>query len=193
MVDDLVVAAELRKLVADLVEAVRAARDDRLHLVAVERLDRVLREHLIQILVAHAARRIAVALFFLAEDREVDVRSLEDARERDGDLLRAVVERSHAADPEQHVGALAALHHLGHRRDVHPLRPVRAIGGVERPRRAVALERLERRLDLLGKRDSVSTRLRRSSLMMSSWSIETGHSCTHARQLVHAQSSSSVM
>jgi hypothetical protein len=44
-----------------------------------------------------------------------------------------------------------------------------------------------------GKRDSIRTRSRRSSLMISSWSMETGHSVTQARQLVHAQSSSSVM
>jgi len=44
-----------------------------------------------------------------------------------------------------------------------------------------------------GKRDSVSTRLRRIWLITSSWSIDTGHSVTQARQLVHAHSSSSVM
>ena len=44
-----------------------------------------------------------------------------------------------------------------------------------------------------GNRDSSSTRLRRSSLMIESWSIDTGHSYTHARHDVHAQSSCSVM
>ena len=44
-----------------------------------------------------------------------------------------------------------------------------------------------------GKRDSPSTRLRRSSRITLSWSIDTGHSCTHARQVVQLQSSSSVM
>ena len=97
-------------------------------LVAVERADRVLREHLVQILVAHAARRIAVAMFFLPEDREVDAGGLEDSRKGDGDLLRAIVERPHAADPEQDVGTLAALHDLGHRRDVEPFGPLRAVG-----------------------------------------------------------------
>src|SRR5689334_3015608 len=99
--DDLVVAAKLRKLVADLMEAVRAARDDRLHLVAIERADGVLREHLIQVLIAHAPGRIAVAVLFLPEDREVDPGRLENSRKRDGDLLRAVVERTHAPNPEQ--------------------------------------------------------------------------------------------
>lgn len=44
-----------------------------------------------------------------------------------------------------------------------------------------------------GKRDSASTRLRRSSLMTLSWSMLTGHSYTQARQEVQAQSSSSVI
>jgi hypothetical protein len=44
-----------------------------------------------------------------------------------------------------------------------------------------------------GKRLSMSTRLRRIPLITSRWSMLTGHSCTQARQLVQAQSSSSVM
>src|SRR5438445_2991719 len=47
-------SSDLRKLVANLMEAVRAVRDDRLHVIAVERLDRILRQHLIQILAKNA-------------------------------------------------------------------------------------------------------------------------------------------
>ena len=92
VVDDVVVAAQLGELVSDLMEAVRAAGDDSQHVVAIERLDRVLREHLIQVLVAHPARRVAVAMLFLPEDREPDAARLENPRERDADLLRAIVE-----------------------------------------------------------------------------------------------------
>ena len=134
-----------------------------------------------------------MAVLFLAEDREVDVARLQDAREGDGDLLRAVVERSHAADPEQHVRPLAALRQLGHRRDVHPLGPLRAVAGLNAHGEPLRSSDSNAGCISSGKRDSMSTRLRRISLMTSSWSIDTGHSCTHARQLVHAQSSSSVM
>src|SRR4029077_423525 len=77
VVNNLVVPAELRKFVADLVEAMWAAGHDRLHAIAVERLDRVLGQHLIEVLVAHAARRIAVAMLLLAEDRETDLAGFE--------------------------------------------------------------------------------------------------------------------
>src|SRR6266566_4577415 len=105
--DDFVVSAKLRKLVAHLMEAVRTAGDDRLHLVAVECADRVLGQHLVQILVAHATSRIAVTVLLLAEDREVDLARLENSRKRDGDLLGTIVERPHATDPEQDVGTVA--------------------------------------------------------------------------------------
>src|SRR5688572_10844381 len=109
MVNDFVVPAELRELIPDLMKAVGAARDDREHLVAVQRLDRVLREHLVEVLVSHAPGRVAMAVLFLSENREADATGLEDASERHGDLLRAIVERAHAPDPEQNVRAFAAL------------------------------------------------------------------------------------
>ena len=74
MVHDLVVAAELRVLVLQHVEAVRALRDDLLHAHAVERLDVLHGEHLEDVLVARAAGLVAVAQLARAEDREVDAR-----------------------------------------------------------------------------------------------------------------------
>jgi hypothetical protein len=100
VMDDLVVAAELRELVADLVKAVRAARHDGRDRIPIECRDRVLREHLVQVFVPHSARRVAVAVLFLPEDREPDAACLQDAREGDRDLLRSIVERPHATDPE---------------------------------------------------------------------------------------------
>jgi hypothetical protein len=109
VVNHLVVAAELRILVADLMEAVGTARDDRADLITVEGLDVLLGEHLIEVLVAHASRRIAVAALFLAEYGEPDIGRLKDACDGDGDLLRAIVEGTHAPDPEEHVGALSTF------------------------------------------------------------------------------------
>src|SRR6266702_4069030 len=59
-VDDLVVPAELRVLVRDRVEAVRAARDDLPHAVLLEGLDVLLRLRLPEVLVADPPRRVAV-------------------------------------------------------------------------------------------------------------------------------------
>src|SRR6185369_7249275 len=71
-VDHLVLPAELREFVLDRVEAVRAVDDDLLHLVAVELLDAALRHGLVEVLVAQAARRLAVAHLLFGEAREVD-------------------------------------------------------------------------------------------------------------------------
>ena len=72
--DHLVAAAELPVLVADRVEAVRAGGHDGLQAVAVQRLDVPGREHLVDVVVAHPAGRIARAGLLLAEDREAHAR-----------------------------------------------------------------------------------------------------------------------
>src|SRR5215471_1205097 len=102
--DDFVVTAKLRKLVPDLMEAVRAGGDNGPDRVAVQRIDRVLRQHLVQILVTHATCRIAVTVLLLSENREPNSTRLKDASEGNRDLLRAIVEGAHAADPEEHIG-----------------------------------------------------------------------------------------
>src|SRR5437763_784566 len=66
VVEHLEVPAELRVLVGEGVEAVRALRDDLLEAVAPERLHVLLRERLEQVLVAEPARRVAVAGLLLA-------------------------------------------------------------------------------------------------------------------------------
>ena len=72
VVDDLVAAAEVRVLVRERVEAVRAARDDLRHAGLVQRRDVLLRERLEHVLVAHPAGRVAGAGLARAEDRDVD-------------------------------------------------------------------------------------------------------------------------
>ena len=79
VVHDLVVAAELRVLVHQRVEAVRALRDDLLHAHAVERLDVLHGQHLEDVLVARAAGRVAGAVLGRAEDGEVDAGPLHAA------------------------------------------------------------------------------------------------------------------
>ena len=69
---DLVVPAELRVLVLQRVEAVRALGDDLLHAHPVEHLDVGHRQHLEQVLVAAAPRRVAGAHLARPEDRHVD-------------------------------------------------------------------------------------------------------------------------
>ena len=101
---DLVVAAELRVLVLQRVEAVRALGDDLLHAHAVEHLDVRHRQHLEQVLVAAAACRVAGAHLAGAEDGHVDAGPAQQLGHRLGDLLVLVVERAGAADPVEVLG-----------------------------------------------------------------------------------------
>src|SRR5262245_48768097 len=135
--------AELRKLVADLVEAVRATRDDGRDTVSVERLDCLLCEHLVQVLVPHAAGGIAVTAFFLAEYREAHIGCLEDAGEGDCDFLGTIVEGTHASHPEQDVRAFPTLAKLGHGGDIETFGPLRAVRRLEGPWRSVSFHGLE--------------------------------------------------
>ena len=72
VVEHLVVAAEVRVLVGERVEAVRAARDDLGHAGLAERRDVRRGGRLEDVLVAHPPRRVAGAALARAEDREVD-------------------------------------------------------------------------------------------------------------------------
>ena len=138
------VAVELRVLVADGVEAVRARGDDGLELVLLERLDVALGQGLVEVLVAEAPRRLARALLLVAQDREVHARGLQHPHQRPRHLLVALVEGAVAADPVEVLGLLD-LRHLLH---AQVLRPVGA--GLPRhlPRVAVGLEVAERGLQL---------------------------------------------
>ena len=153
VVDHLVVRAELRVLVLQRVEAVRALRDDLLHSEPVERLDVLHREHLEDVLVARPAGGVAGAELARAEDREVDVRPLQELRHRPARLLVAVVERSRAADPVQvlvvevpaRIDDLDPLHARG------PVAPLGLVHPVDVPgvlHRAVRVAELDREVAL---------------------------------------------
>ncbi len=120
VVHHLVVAAELRVLVVEGVEAVRAVRHQRVELVLVEHRDVRVRGFLIQVLVACAPRPLAVAAFFLAQHRVVDPGRFEDRDHRTRGALAVGVVRARAPDPVQHVCLLL----LGHQRHIEPVRPV---------------------------------------------------------------------
>ena len=175
VVDHLVVAAEVRVLVGERVEAVRAVGDDLRDAGLVERLDVLLGERLEHVLVADPPGRVAGAALARAEDREVDAGLLQQLRRRLGGPPRALVERRRAADPVQVLGrGIAGLE--------HPARRAR------RPSRRARTARLPHGFDArstsrsigsasAGKLDSTITRWRRRSTMWSTCSIDTGHAC----------------
>ena len=136
MVDDLVLAAELRVLVLDGVEAVRARRDHLANLGVVDRGHVGFGLGLEQVLVAGAARRIADALLGLAEHREVDLGGVQHLDERAHGLLDAIVERAGAADEQEVLRIGVRLH----RRHVEPLGPLHALLGGDAPRVRVLLQ-----------------------------------------------------
>jgi hypothetical protein len=105
VVHDLEVAAHLRVLVGEGVEAVRAGRDDlalRRGSVAerlAEDLDVLLGLHLEEELVAQPPRRVAGARLALGQDHELDAGGVEQLREGLGGLLGAVLQGTGTADP----------------------------------------------------------------------------------------------
>ena len=99
MVHHLVLPAEIGVLVAERVEAVRAARDDLRDPDLVQCRDVLLGVRLEHVLVPHPAGRIACARLARAENREVDPRLLQQLHGRLGRLARALVVGGRAAHP----------------------------------------------------------------------------------------------
>ena len=131
VVHDLELDAEVLVLVLERVEAVGAGRDDLLDLVLLERLDVLLGQALEDELVAGATGRVAGAGLAVAEHAEGDPGHVEQLGDRAGRLLRAVLVRPGAADPEQPVDRLEGLEVLTDDRDVEleALGPVHPRGG----------------------------------------------------------------
>ena len=110
VVHDLVLAAELRVLVLDGVEAVRAGDDDLGRADLVEGLDVLLGEHLEEELVAGAAGGVAGAGLAVAEDRRSETPGgVEQLGDGAGRLLGAVLVGAGAADPEEVVDLVGGL------------------------------------------------------------------------------------
>ena len=159
VVQHLVVAAELRVLVAQRVQGVRIAGDDARGADLGERGDEGARQLLEQHLVADAgasARRpradapdaLAGRAFARAEDAEAHAAPAQDLDEGAGDALAARIEGHRRADVEEQVEArqVGGRAHDGH---VEALRPVAARIGLQAPRVALRLVGLEQLLQLV--------------------------------------------
>ena len=150
VVQHLVLAAELRVLVLDRVEAVRAGDDDLRRADLVEGLDVLLREHLEEHLVARAASGVTGAGLAVAEDGEVHAGVVEELGDGSRRLLGAVLVGAGAADPEEVVDLVGGLdvlpEHLDGEGEV--LRPVHARLGAHAPGVALGLELLEETTEL---------------------------------------------
>ena len=122
---DLVGASEIRILVAQRVETVRARGDDLLDARAVKGRDVLAGQSLKRVLVAHPASRVSGACLARPEHGKIHAGHLQQLRRRDRSFSCALVERGRAADPEQHVGSrLTRLQHS----NPQPLRPLHPIG-----------------------------------------------------------------
>src|SRR6266478_7010373 len=148
VVHDLVSASEVGVFVADGVEAVRARGDDLLDLHLVQRADVLLCLLLERVLISHASRRIAGARLAWSEDGEVDAGLLEQPRGGDRGLLRTLVERRRAADPEEDVGrGFAGVEHA----DAEAVSPMSALRLRLAPRVARPIDVAQHRRRLIGK------------------------------------------
>jgi hypothetical protein len=144
VVEHLVVAAELRVLVFEGVEAVGTGGDDFLDVERVEHVDVLPGEHLVEVLVAGAAGRIAGAGLLRTQDGEAHAGLLQQASEGAGDLLVALVVGAGAADPVHHVDVLDA--DLAQHGNAQAGGPVAARAARETPRVAAGFQVVEQPL-----------------------------------------------
>ena len=103
MMDDLVMAAEIRVFVLERVEAVRASGQDLTDAVFIEFGDVRQRELLEQAFLSKPARWIAGTTFLRPEHGKADTGATQQFGDRACDTLPTFVERASAADPKKHV------------------------------------------------------------------------------------------
>ena len=132
----------------------RAGRHDPGGLGLVQGLDVLLREHLEHELVAEPPCGIPRTCLGLTEDGEGDARDVQQFREGPRRLLRPVLQRSGAADPEQVVDPRQVLDGVAEHRhvEVQALGPVQPRAGVHPPRVALVLQVLQHRAGLARER-----------------------------------------
>ena len=159
VVDDLVVAADLRVFVLQRVVAVGAGDDDLGRADLVEHLDVLHREHLEEHLVAGAASGVTGAGLAVSEHGIRHAGGVEQLGDGARGALGAVLESTRATDPEQVVDRRAVLDIGPDDRDVErqPLGPVHPHARGQPPRVGVLLEVLVERPELAGEgaRDEV--------------------------------------
>ena len=150
VVHDLVLPAVLRVLVLDGVEAVRAGHHDLRGPHLVQHLHVLLRQHLVQHLVAGAACGVTGAGLAVTQDGEVDPGDVQQLGDGLRGLLRAVLEGAGATHPEEVLDLVERLHVRAHLLDgeVQALGPVHAGGVGHAPGVLLALEVLEQATQL---------------------------------------------
>ena len=190
--DDLVVAAEVRVLVRERVEAVRAARDDLLHAGLVRASPCSARRAIWNsVLVAHAPGRVAGAA--TRAGRGWRSRRPPPAAASPCDcavVARALVERRRRSRPSR--GPRAPGRRAASTRTSSPsAQSARSACGLPHgfAERSTSRSIVSPRR---GSGDSAITRWRRRSTMWSTCSIATGHSCTQAPQVTQSHTTSSV-
>ena len=185
VVDHLVAAAEVRVLVGERVEAVRAAGDDLRDAGLVERLDVLLGERLEDVLVADPPRRVAGAALARAEDREVDARLVSAAARSPRAVVRAR-SSNEEAQPTQYRYSGAGSPGSSTRTPSSAAQSARSDCALPHGFEARSTSRSIGSASA-GKLDSTITRWRRRSTMWSTCSIETGQACTQAPQVTQSQ------
>ena len=98
---DLEFATQLRIFARNRIEAVRARRHDLARLHRLQRRDVLLRQLLIDELVAHAPSRVAGTGFERTENRELHVRGVQQFGDGARCCAGAIIGCTGAADPEQ--------------------------------------------------------------------------------------------
>ena len=136
------VAAVLRILLAQGVQAVRAGRNDALGLELIEGFDVGLRQFKEKGFVTGAAGAVTGAVLHLAQDSKVDACGLENLGKITRSLLRAAVIRGRAAHPPEDIEVWVVFHG----RNVEVGGPGHAIAAGQVPGVAGTLHALERRL-----------------------------------------------
>ena len=145
VVHDLVAPAEVRVLVRERVEAVRARGDDLAGAGLVQRLDVLLGERLEHVLVPHPPGRVAGARLARARGSRSRRRRPGAAWPSTRPTPGALVERRRAADPVEHLRRrIARLEHA----HAQPLRPRRPLGLGLAPRVRRALDVAQHRVGL---------------------------------------------
>ena len=191
VVDHLVVPAELRVLVRDGVEAVRAGRHDRPRRRLVQRLDVLGGQHREHELVPDPPRRVAGAGLGRAQHGELHPGGVQQRGDRLGRLLGPVLQRARAAHPEQvlHVRRSILPSATGTSKSSSVIHSARRASPI--PHGSPLFSRFfSIPAASTGNADSISTWCRRIPSMWSMCSMSTGHSSTHAPQFVQDHSTS---
>lgn len=114
VVDNLVLATQLRIFVLQGIEAVRTCCYDLLDVVPIQQLNVLIRHHLEKELISGAANRVAGAHLFFTQNGKGNVEFLQDTCEGTGDALCPLIEAACTPHPEQDLRLFAFCCPVGH-------------------------------------------------------------------------------